>query len=103
MNWWTAKEHCQTLNRRLMEVRTKDVYNETSDLKGLMDGDFWLGGSDIENEGHWVWNSDGEPVQFQVNVGNDPLAQNCLGMKKKSGNFHDRPCDNEIRFICEWV
>lgn len=78
---------------------------------------YWIGGSDIANEGVWLWN-DAVPItrdtvnwaQDQPNNADDHDGENCLGMwvgdhsRCHDNNEHclfDRKCSITLDFICE--
>ena len=47
--------------------------------------EFWLGGNDLETEGHWVWSSSGTALDQHsyTNWGREPrhtIGQNCMSM-----------------------
>ena len=62
-NWNDARQHCIAIEAHLMEIRTQEEY-ETALQSRLVDNGskFWIGGSDIQVEGNWVWDSNQEDV-----------------------------------------
>ena len=55
--WFDAKEHCNSLNGRLMEVRTQEEFERAMRFRRENGNNIWLGGSDREVEGEWRWES----------------------------------------------
>ena len=88
-----------------MEVRTQEEYDRAL---GHWDkvGNFWLGGNDIEEEGVWIWISNGERMnmdQFWITVFLSPDNSNdqehCLEMW--GTGFNDQVCSYTRPVICE--
>ncbi|XP_063417332.1 perlucin-like, partial [Mytilus trossulus] len=67
---------------------------------------YWLGGTDEQKEGVWIWSHsqnlitftdwrEGEPNNYNGN-------EHCLSLKEASGYaWNDGPCQNLMPFICE--
>ena len=63
-------------------------------------GETWTGGTDMVQEGSWVW-QDGLAVNF--NVTKSPVVPNiehCLALKS-NGDLVERHCGVYLPFICE--
>ena len=68
----------------------------------------WLGASDEEVEGSFVWLPSGDPLNFEnwdseVPQPNDPSSdENCLAYYHGTKGWHDAPCSSAWKvFICE--
>ena len=67
-------------------------------------GHVWLGLSDLETEGQFVW-TDGTPLDFEFWQSNEP---NNSGNNEHCGHFYespphywnDLPCNNKVHFLC---
>ena len=93
-----------------MEVRTQEEYDRAL---GHWDkvGNFWLGGNDIEEEGVWIWISNGERMNMDRywatssenpdhdNSNHDQGSEHCLEMW--GIGFNDVICSEAKVFICE--
>lgn len=64
----------------------------------------WIGGNDRENEGHFVWSRDGNPITFNKWDGNNPddfsNNEDCIEMRR-DGIWNDICCDYPMPFVCE--
>lgn len=64
----------------------------------------WIGGNDRENEGHFVWSRDGNPITFtnwdSGNPDNYNGNEDCIEMRR-DGIWNDRRCDHRTLFVCE--
>ena len=104
--WEDAREHCIDLGRHLIEVKTDEAYAGALLIKQNIDGDFWLGGNDIRQEGTWVWDSNGDSIEDNYWKNDNHRSkgnEDCLVMKKDDELFHDRRCSDEYPFVCEWI
>ena len=60
----TCAHTLQSLNGRLMEVRTQEEFDRAVNYSKELRSDFWLGGSDREVEGEWRWESNAERIDM---------------------------------------
>lgn len=64
----------------------------------------WIGGNDRENEGHFVWSRDGNPITFNKWDGNNPddflNNEDCIEMRR-DGIWNDIWCGYLRPFVCE--
>ncbi|KAK3581830.1 hypothetical protein CHS0354_007232 [Potamilus streckersoni] len=69
-------------------------------------GTFWLGASNLQVEGEWIWLNSGGKMRYsnwqQGEPNNANSNENCLEMSF-SNNFrwNDNKCNNKFNFICE--
>ena len=108
--WADARQYCADNDAHLMEVRTQEEYDRAL---GHWDkvGNFWLGGNDIEQEGVWIWISNGERMSMDRfwatssdnpahdNPNNSQGSEHCLEMW--GIGFNDVICSEPKVFICE--
>ena len=109
--WAAARQICIDLGGRLMEVRTQEDYDRALQLS-LQIGRFWLGGSDIQEEGVWVWNSNGERFyrnSFWFPYSTDPIYVstefNCLAFLRLTDNhvgMNPDRCYSARNYTCEF-
>lgn len=116
LTWTEAEEDCQKEGAHLVEFDDTDevvfVYklalslNEnwnTSKYTG-----FWVGASDIEKEGNWIWSRSGKNVgkgftkwhQWQPDnyKGKEDCMMSCVNLQ---GNWNDDVCDLGMSYMCE--
>ncbi|XP_034713134.1 galactose-specific lectin nattectin-like [Etheostoma cragini] len=107
MTWAKAERNCQSLGGNLASVHNVKEYHEIQRL--IMTTSYaykeaWLGGSDAQEEGLWLWSDNsmftyqnwcpGEPNNYAYN-------QNCLQI-----NFGEAKCWDDVRcsvlrpFVC---
>ena len=108
LTWHDAKEYCQNINGRLAEPRTLKEYLFIRYITESFGTGLWLGGSDIDTEGRYVWLSDSQPVEnqfFRVWAAGEPNnpTEDCLDFHNLPGviGFNDRWCSFIQRFVCE--
>ncbi|CAG5127969.1 unnamed protein product [Candidula unifasciata] len=110
VSWTEAATICSVIGATLAEV---DSEEENEFLVGLFDNvtsstRVWLGGTDILNEGNWVWVSNRRHIfPFQNWHSNQPSDSNsagedCLTMYSSyKFQWDDAQCDKVNTFICE--
>ena len=102
-SWHDAKEHCNSLGRRLMEVRTEDEFHRAKRFRMESGRDFWLGGSDREVEGEWRWESNDDLIHNKFWFSGAPnlrRREDCLFMGEFA--FDDNICSFTYPFVCEF-
>lgn len=71
----------------------------------LTAGNFWIGISDIIEEGRWVYSSNLQLIKvnsFHTSQPNQHTGANCVMLwKYHHGLWADEPCENRFNFICE--
>ncbi|CAG2195259.1 COLEC12 [Mytilus edulis] len=105
-SWHNAKVYCEEQQSMLVEVISE---NENNFLKGKAEEDiafYWIGATDIETEGVWIWDNSQTVVTFTNwfpgQPDNNHDNQNCLQLVKKFGyKWDDFPCGRLHAFICE--
>ncbi|CAG2254486.1 CLEC17A [Mytilus edulis] len=99
--WNEARLTCKNDGSRLVEVGSScenDFLKMTAIAYGQM---YWLGGSDIQNEGSWIWASSLTQFTFTDWSPTEPsngTGENCVRMWSY---WMDTPCNRNVRFICE--
>ncbi len=99
--WSVAVERCRQLGAHLVTVEDEA---EQGLVVGLMNGAFWMGGSDAREEGAFEWIT-GRPMTFARFAPGEPNDQNgdndCLGAKTHDGLWRDWPCWLLRSYLCE--
>ncbi|XP_058456527.1 low affinity immunoglobulin epsilon Fc receptor-like [Malaya genurostris] len=119
-NWFKANEFCNSLHMRLLIVKSKDEndavgrYVKTTEKFTEEGCSFWMGATDLAEEGTFIWTATGEPLTYnnwRRGEPNDGMNENedCLQlvyMPKSDYIWHwnDNICTEKILyFICEQV
>ena len=92
------------MGARLTEIRTQEEYDAAQDFGPAIGNEMWLGGSDLQVDGHWVWESNqGDISLIQFWMGGRPLSGNnvnCLAIQAQ-GMF-DFVCSASYKSICQF-
>ena len=112
--WENAKEECEEWNARLVKVESSEENDFIKkELLPAKYGNYWIGLSDSANEGDWMWtdgtqlDSDGYKNWGYNQPDNKNNNEDCVVIRiRKSdpdhyGKWHDRPCSEEKKYICE--
>ena len=111
--WAAADADCATAAAGWSLTRVDDSV-ENAFIRGLGDGNLWIGGDDQAVDGEWRWrdgdqfwqgDDEGTPVGGLYNNwnGGQPNAgadEDCTRMKGDS-TWEDRKCDDTERYVCE--
>jgi hypothetical protein len=104
--WGRARQVCDNAGMKLVQI---DDANEESFVRGLSVGPFplgetwWIGASDIGNEGTFVW-TDGSPVTYdnwRPGEPNDIGGEDCVELSTVLEGWNDARCTNPHPFVCE--
>ncbi|XP_055597029.1 perlucin-like [Uranotaenia lowii] len=116
MNWFKASEYCRSIGMRLITINSQE---ENEELAGFVkqtnkfeaDGcSFWLGGSDLGEEGCYTWSGTGRKVTFANWSPGEPNnmnnAEHCLQLVyiprfNQSWTWNDIECHKTMYFVCE--
>ncbi|XP_055621206.1 elastase-1-like [Toxorhynchites rutilus septentrionalis] len=106
---------CQNVGHRLATITSEEdsLLLEQAIAKSTnTKGPWYIGGTDLGNEGHFVWISTNKPIGYLSgyfnyspgqpdNAGNN---ENCLEIGRWGGVvWNDVPCEWRQRYICEYV
>eukprot|EP00240_Pyramimonas_obovata_P015068 CAMPEP_0118924584 /NCGR_PEP_ID=MMETSP1169-20130426/2655_1 /TAXON_ID=36882 /ORGANISM="Pyramimonas obovata, Strain CCMP722" /LENGTH=187 /DNA_ID=CAMNT_0006865711 /DNA_START=403 /DNA_END=961 /DNA_ORIENTATION=- len=104
-SWHEAEFQCKIQNGALASVHSSA---ENEFIRGIRSGnDLWLGGSDRQQEGVWVW-TDGSPWTDAFWDDNEPnngagRGQHCLVMWRRYGDssWDDDVCEHAKAYVCK--
>ncbi|XP_059211320.1 ladderlectin-like [Centropristis striata] len=106
MNWAQAERNCQSMGANLASVHQALEQDEIQRMvTDITNGhpDTWIGGSDAEMEGVWLW-SDGTPFRFSYWCSGEPNNQgneHCLEMNFGDNKcWNDKECDTNRPSVC---
>ena len=106
-----AKAFCISLGRKLFEPKSPQVNVEVTELvqnEGV--SNFWVGIHDIANEGDFVYDSNGQIINYQNWNSGEPNSageEDCTeiyvsyNIYVENGKWNDVPCNNQLSFVCE--
>ena len=102
MTWDAAEEQCKAQGGHLASVHSAE---ENVFVRNLFTGNAWIGGSDVEVEGNWVW-TDGTEWDFEDWINGEPTGgpEHFLELRSKDpGNKHwnDKKGSFELQFVCK--
>lgn len=64
----------------------------------------WVGGTDEEDEGTWVWSGTKQQLDYTNWAIGEPggLEGDCMYLNRDySGKWCDNPCETKYNFVCE--
>ena len=111
--WFAAEKHCKSIGARLAILDTKELNDFILARIKHDTRVYWIGGSDRNKEGHWLWVNGmkmelGQAVESDVyqNWGkaepNGNTIENCLNVFPE-GKWNDGHCNDVCHYICEQV
>ena len=105
VSWFDARDLCSDLGARLWEPRTRDEMESARIIAQELGTSIWIGGADLQTEGSWLWDSDGEDIQFlnefwAQTQPNGVDRENCLEIGGLGCGDFD--CSFVQQFLCEF-
>ena len=91
-----------------MEVRSQEQFEEATQFRLEFGRHIWLGGSDSQEEGVWVWDSNNEEISNEFWISsiepNGGSRENCLGFlyNDEDAGYFSFFCDRPWKFLCEF-
>ena len=105
MTWFDAQSNCNGYSGYLLSIETADECDFIRNDNSFDAGVGWLGGTDADTEGVWMWDSGAEvtldhwqPYQPDNNYNADCMAVN---IDWNSWEWDDQGCHIEYRSVCE--
>lgn len=103
--WPLAQQHCKVAGGHLATFKTAAQRDVVLKLCQEANEAVWLGASDVQEEGQWVWMT-GQPVAAAElstwSLDNQNAAQHWLCYWKDTTNFDDAYGGERLFFLCEW-
>ncbi|VDI05066.1 Hypothetical predicted protein [Mytilus galloprovincialis] len=107
-SWHNAQEDCKGRNSNLIKIENdeENTWIVSSFLTAYTIDRIWIGASDILNEGHWVWVSDGSNLTFSPWNYNEPNnsgtgGEDCAVVKQTDMGWNDTPCGLINQYVCK--
>ena len=98
--WTFAMTNCMNHGGYLLEIETAE--ENTFIRSAFPSGDYWIGGSDLAQEGTFIWYS-GNPLTFTAWLSGEPNggnSENCIRIDT-DGKWRDKSCSWALHSICE--
>uniref|UniRef100_A0A1B6L682 C-type lectin domain-containing protein n=2 Tax=Graphocephala atropunctata TaxID=36148 RepID=A0A1B6L682_9HEMI len=111
VNWDDAKKLCQKMHKKLVSIRNEEEWKglKKAIIQQTGTGEFWTSGTDLVQEGKFVWASDWKPFTF-TNWNSNPRepsnkspwgSEDCVQINRDF-TWNDRNCFHvRLHFICE--
>ena len=101
-----AEAHCKTLWKKKGKLVTvKDATENKYIYENVGNKNVWVGGSDAEIEGRWVWRSSCTVTYKNWASGqpdNHKGAEHCMHLwQNQKGKWNDAPCASRMGFVCK--
>jgi len=114
-NWFRSAQYCRFHGMHLASLDSAEEQRELEEhIKslGLGDQHFWTSGSDLGEEGKFIWMATGKPIKYTHWNAGEPNnfeydngeKEHCLEMWDRDGAglaWNDTPCSFETFFICQ--
>merc|ERR1719341_1017900 len=108
-SWYDSKMECKQSGGHLVEIGSREEQEALIgelERQGLMGYDapvygFWIGLTDIFHDGTWVWDHQGQPLNFSawasLEPNNERGVQHCVAMniRRERGKWDDVGCEYE--------
>ncbi len=104
--WEGARALCQAAGGDLVSILSLAENGVVNTVRGES-GNWWIGLSDLAEDGVWAW-SDGEPLVYERWKGGEPNnwdTESCVRFRGNAAdaNWETKDCTGEILGICERV
>merc|ERR1719385_232794 len=108
-SWYDSRRECKQSGGHLVEIGSREEQEALIgelERQGLMGYDapvygFWIGLTDIFHDGTWVWDHQGQPLNFSAWASGEPNnergVQHCVAMniRRERGKWDDVGCEYE--------
>ncbi|XP_052692173.1 galactose-specific lectin nattectin-like [Crassostrea angulata] len=107
VTWSVAQTNCMIKGGKLAEIESPEENNYIMSLVMKLTENVWLGGTDQDKEGSWVWQSTKEPLSYKAwatgyGEPDDYNNQDCLCVYRPYGlNWSTCWCWILLQYICE--
>ncbi|KAL9700286.1 hypothetical protein quinque_003727 [Culex quinquefasciatus] len=117
-NWFKAVEYCNYLGARLAIVASYENQTELAEMVQQTDKynsistEFWIGASDLADEGHFIWHATGTRVQYSnwkvLQPDNGGNVEHCVEVRyipseRWDWQWNDLDCKKMRYFVCEYT
>uniref|UniRef100_A0A1W7R8T4 Putative c-type lectin n=1 Tax=Aedes albopictus TaxID=7160 RepID=A0A1W7R8T4_AEDAL len=117
-NWFKANEFCNSLKMRLLIIKSQEEndavarYVRTTDKFSEVSCSFWIGASDLAEEGSFIWVATGQELTYanwhQGEPNDHGDNEDCIQLAyiqstEYNWSWNDNVCARPLYFICESV
>ncbi|XP_045110263.1 aggrecan core protein-like [Portunus trituberculatus] len=102
--WEDGRIYCALKNSKYVTITNDDEFYY---VISLLSTDTWIGLNDRENEGFFIWDSDGTAIDYEMFAFGEPnngilYSEDCVEMREGKGfMWNDEGCESWRRFACE--
>jgi hypothetical protein len=100
-SWPDARQSCWDAGQKLVTVGSPE---EDELIAGLSRANLWIGASDLQQDGQFVWTDD-KPIRFSnwgASQPDDYPGPDCVEKRQEPGEpWYDQPCANLRYYVCE--
>ncbi|XP_060579935.1 perlucin-like protein [Ruditapes philippinarum] len=105
--WADAKMHCSELGGHLLDIKSLEENTFIGSLITSRYLDSWLGATDIDEEGLFVWEEGSEVAKYFENwadgePNNSRNKEHCVFISRNSHTWNDSPCYLQRSSVCEF-
>ena len=101
LSWADASADCQAAGLQLASVQS--AAQNVLLLTAAADNIVWIGGTDAESEGAWVWSPSNTPLSYiNWNAGepNNYGGEDCMQIYT-DGKWNDQNCGDSLKYVCQ--
>lgn len=99
-DWYEARDACRSIPG--MDLAKTDSQAQEDKVKNLSSGVVWIGASDLENEGVYLW-SDGSAIEYDADyhTSNPGSEDNCISLSPRTDVwFPEQWCSFPLIGVC---
>ncbi|XP_052764135.1 perlucin-like protein [Mya arenaria] len=105
-SWIAAVTICERMGGRLVEVNDVNEFNFLQSYVNMFKHNYWVGGTDLENEGEWVWLESDKPMtggysNWEPGEPNSSGDEDCTDMRPGHHGWNDEKCWVNLNYVCE--
>lgn len=109
VTWEEARDNCRRFGYELVKIESEAEQERVWGVAEETEGDYWIGLTDADTEGTFVW-SDGTALggfapwaNEQPDSGDDLVEEDCVELIQiEEGRWNDRDCATDyLDYICE--
>merc|ERR1711864_68140 len=99
MNWADARRYCLEIGAYLVEIDTEEEETALLGAFNVYDEDYWIGLTDQESEGEWIWADLGAPPKYTAWSAGEPNG----GEEENCAVLFDAYEDNHLDIRPLWI
>ncbi|XP_059395603.1 CD209 antigen-like protein E [Carassius carassius] len=101
-NWTESRRYCTERGADLIIINNREEQKTVDKMRDGKTG-FWIGLTDSEEEGNWKWvdNSTLTSGFWRLGQPGGKTSENCAVSYFMTLVFHDYPCNDSFKWICE--